>query len=350
MRIVFIGLSITSSWGNGHATVYRSLVKALARRGHEVTFLEHDKPWYAGNRDCPNPPGCRTVLYDSVDTLKDEHKATVADADVVVVGSYVPRGVEVGRWAQRVADVCCFYDIDTPVTLAAVGRGECEYLTRDLIGGYAVYFSFTGGRTLDRLRDDFGSPRAEPLYCCVDPDLYYPEPITPDVDLGYMGTYSPDRQPTVERLLLSPARDLPSQSFLLVGPQYPDGICLTPNVKRIDHLPPRDHRAFYNRQRFTLNVTRRDMIAAGHAPSVRLFEAAACATPIISDRWLGIDEVLAPGTEILLADDAADVVGYMTELDHNARRAIGDAARRRVLASHTADRRGAEFERIVGLL
>ena len=345
MNVAFLGLTITSSWGNGHATVFRSLVKALARRGHGVTFLERDKPWYAGNRDCPDPPGCRTVLYDSVDTLENEHKQIVADADVVVVGSYVPDGVEVGRWAQATAGgACCYYDIDTPVTLAAVRRGECEYLTTDLIAGYACYFSFTGGPTLDRLVRDFGSPRAEPLYCCVDPDLYGPDDGPRDVLLGYMGTHSPDRQPAVERLLLSPARDLPGESFLLVGPQYPPDIRLTSNVKRIEHLPPSGHRRFYNRQSFTLNVTRKDMINAGHAPSVRLFEAAACGTPIISDRWAGIDEVLAPGREILLADDAGDVRRHLREADRDA---VGTAARRRVLAAHTADARAAEFEAVV---
>jgi spore maturation protein CgeB len=348
MRIAIIGLTITSSWGNGHATVFRALVKALGRRGHDVTFLEHDKPWYAGDhRDRPAPEGCEVILYDSVEALRRRHARVVREADVTVVGSYVPEGIEVGRWAQETARRCCFYDIDTPVTLASLRRGECEYLSRELIRGYAIYFSFTGGATLDRLEREYGSRRTQALYCCVDPELYSVDAgARRDVDLGYMGTYSDDRQPTVERLLLEPARARPRGSFLLVGPQYPATLEVPGNVRRIEHLPPADHRAFYNRQRLTLNVTRRDMIDAGHAPSVRLFEAAACGTPIVSDRWVGIEEVLTPGSQIALADNAQDVLTLL-DTDAACLQDMGAAARDRVLTGHTGDARAREFEEAV---
>lgn len=347
MNVVILGLSITSSWGNGHATTYRGLVRALARRGHRVTFLERDVEWYRSNRDQPHPEGCATHLYSSLAELKEERGGLVAEADVVVVGSYVPEGAAVGAWACATArGLCAFYDIDTPVTLAGLARGDCAYLTPALVARYGLYLSFTGGPTLRRLEREFGSPMARALYCAVDPALYAPDPAAePQHDLGYMGTYSDDRQPTVDRLLLAPARAWPAGRFMVAGPMYPDAIAWPPNVARVTHLAPREHRAFYAAQRFTLNVTRADMIAAGWSPSVRLFEAAACATPIVSDWWPGLDELLAPGREVIIAHTAGDVLRALRDLPDADRRAMGEAARARVLAAHTADHRAAEFER-----
>ena len=345
MRIVILGLSITSSWGNGHATTYRGLVRELARRGHDVLFLERDVPWYAQNRDLPQPPYGRTVLYPDVATLQRDHADAVGAADLVIVGSYVPDGVAVGDWVQSQASgLTAFYDIDTPVTLARLERGDTEYLAPRQIAGYGLYLSFTGGPTLARLERDYGSPAARVLYCAFDPTLYYPEAMAPAWDLGYMGTYSDDRQPTVDALLLTPARAWPQGRFAVAGPQYPEAIAWPLNVQYMPHLPPATHRAFYNRQRFTLNVTRADMIAAGWSPSVRLFEAAACATPIVSDRWVGIESLFVPGEEIFLADTPAEVLRLLRDLPEHERRQVGERARRRVLAEHTAAHRAAELE------
>jgi spore maturation protein CgeB len=347
LDIVIIGLSITSAWGNGHATTYRGLVRELTRRGHRMLFLERDVPWYASNRDLPAPPYGRTELYDDLADLRRRFATEVADADVVIVGSYVPEGVAVGAWVLRTAcGLTAFYDIDTPVTLAAITRGDCDYLSRDQIGKYQLYLSFTGGPTLDRLERELGSPRARPLYCSVDPELYHPEleRREPTWDLGYMGTYSPDRQPGLERLMLEPARRWRDGRFTVVGSMYPDALVWPANVAHSAHLPPTRHRAFYNAQRFTLNITRADMIVAGYSPSVRLFEAAACGTPIISDAWHGIDTVLAPDTEILIARDGRDTLRYLRDLPEDERRAVGARARARVLAEHTAAHRAAELE------
>ena len=344
LRIVFIGLTITSSWGNGHATTYRGLVRQLVRRGHDVLFLEHDKPWYAASRDLPNPPYGRTELYDSIDDLKHRFADSVRDADAVIVGSYVPQGVEVGQWATRQAEgVVAFYDIDTPVTLAKLARGDDEYLSPALISRYDLYLSFTGGPTLRRLEQEFGSPRAVELFCSVDPELYFPEPATAEFDLGYLGTYSDDRQPPLDRLLIEPARRWPAGRFVVAGPQYPADVDWA-GVRRIEHLPPAAHRAFYNRQRFTLNVTRADMIAAGYSPSVRLFEAAACGVPIISDVWPGIETLFTPDEEILLADSPEVVLHSLREMPDDDRLVIGERARQKVLSAHTAARRAEELE------
>ena len=344
MRIVIFGLSVTSSWGNGHATTFRALLKGLRAAGHDVLFCERDVPWYADRRDLPDPPFCELALYSSVGEARDRFAGEVKSADAAIVGSYVPDGVAVGEWVVEIAGgVSAFYDIDTPVTLAKLAAGDHEYLSPELIPRYDLYLSFTGGPTLRRLEEDYDSPAARPLYCSVDPDLYFPQPDVPrDLDLGYLGTWSADRQPTVERFLIEPARALPDRRFAVAGPQYPDSIVWPANVGRTDHLPPPEHARFYNRQRFTLNVTRADMIRAGHAPSVRLFEAAACGTPVISDRWAGLGELFSEGEEVLIADSTADVLRFL-DTPPDAAAAIGAAARRRVLADHTGARRAAEL-------
>lgn len=344
MKIVILGLSITSSWGNGHATTYRGLVRELTQRGHDLLFLERDVPWYAQHRDLPEPPYCRTALYASFEELHDCFTGAVRDADLVVVGSYVPEGVRVGDWVQREAGgVKAFYDIDTPVTLARLVRGDREYLAPEQIPGYDLYLSFTGGPTLRRLEREYGAPHARVLYCSVDPALYFPESQALAWDLGYMGTYSDDRQPSVDRFLLQPARELPHGRFVVAGPQYPDSVQWPANVRWEPHLPPAQHRAFYNAQRFTLNVTRADMIAAGWSPSVRLFEAAACGTPILSDRWAGLETLLVPGKEIVLVDSTAAVLQAL-RMGEDERLEMARRARERVLAHHTAAHRAAELE------
>lgn len=345
MNIVILGLSITSSWGNGHATTYRALVRQLAARGHDVLFLERDLPWYAQNRDMPRPAGARTELYDSVAKLKDAFASDVLDADAVIVGSYVPEGIEVGEWVTGLArGVTAFYDIDTPVTLAKLANGGADYISRGLIPRFGMYLSFTGGPTLDRLATEFGARMARPLYCSVDPDQYAPVPSDATWDLGYLGTYSDDRQPSLTRLLLEPARGLREQRFVVAGPQYPDDIAWPQNVDRINHLPPHEHRGFYNAQRYTLNITRADMIRAGWSPSVRLFEAAACATPIISDWWDGLDAFFEPGKEILIARSARDTAEYLHDVPEDERRAVGARGRAAILTRHTAAHRAQELE------
>lgn len=347
LRIVILGLTITSSWGNGHATTYRGLMRELVRRGHDVLFLEHDKPWYASNRDLPSPPFGRTELYQSIDDLRQRFADSVRQADLVIVGSYVPEGVAVGRWVVRTAHgIKAFYDIDTPITLAKLAAGDEEYLSPDLIPAYDLYLYFTGGPTLARLEESFGSPAARALYCSFDPALYYPEPQQRRWDLGYLGTYSPDRQPPLQTLLLEPSRRWPQGRFVVAGPQYPGQIDWG-TVHRIEHLPPSEHRAFYNAQAFTLNLTRADMRQAGYSPSVRLFEAAACGVPIISDWWPGLDDLFAPDEEILVAETAEDVLQIIRQTDEAQRRRIGQRARQKVLSAHTAAHRAQELERYI---
>jgi spore maturation protein CgeB len=345
MRVVFLGLSITSSWGNGHATTYRGLLRGLHARGHEVLFLERDLPFYADNRDMPRPPFGRTELYGSLEELFDRFRADVRNADLTVIGSFVPDGVAVAEWVTGTArGATAFYDIDTPVTLAKLARGETEYLSPALIPRFDVYLSFTGGPVLALLEQRYGAARARPLYCSVDTAEYFPEPAEARWDLGYLGTYSADRQPILDRLLLEPARRRPGYQFVVAGPQYPGTIRWPANVERMEHLAPGLHRSFYSAQRFALNVTREDMARAGYSPSVRLFEAAACGTPIISDRWPGLETFFTPGREILLADTADESLRLLSDTSEAERRDIGLRARARVLGEHTSAHRAETLE------
>ena len=345
LDIIILGLSITSSWGNGHATTYRALVRELDARGHDLLFLERDVPWYAANRDLPDPPYGHTELYTSFDDLRHRFTKRIRYADLVIVGSYLPEGVRVGEWVTSIAKgLTCFYDIDTPVTLAKLESETAEYLSRELVPRYDMYLSFTGGSTLDRLEQQFGSPMARVLYCSIDPELYYPEESRKIWDLGYLGTYSEDRQRALDVLMLEPARRWPSGCMVVAGPLYPEHIAWPLNVERTAHLSPQEHRAFYNAQRFTLNITRAAMIRAGHSPSVRLFEAAACGTTIISDCWQGLDALFEIGKEILVARSPQDVLHFLRELPESERRAIGRRARARTLRDHTAAQRAAQLE------
>lgn len=340
LNIVIFGLSLSSSWGNGHATTYRALIRGLHADGHKVWFFERDVPWYASHRDLPDPDFCQLVYYSDIDEMIGNHTSLINAADAVIVGSYIPSGVTViDRIAALQPRRLCFYDIDTPVTLAKLDRGDEEYLARRQLPIFDTYFSFSGGDVLANLERSYGARKAMALYCSVDANRYRATGEAFRWDLGYLGTYSPDRQPTLERLLIEPARRLPHLSFAVAGPQYPEHVDWPSNVERIEHLAPADHASFYSRQRFTLNVTRSDMIAAGWSPSVRLFEAAACGTPIISDAWRGLDELFAEDKAIIVARRSEDVVEALTMMTATERRALASAAQATVMQCHTGEMR-----------
>ena len=350
MRLSFVGLTLSSSWGNGHATTYRALLSGLAQLGHEVTFYECDRPWYASHRDLPRPDFAKLVLYNDLAELMS-HGSDLAGADAVVVGSYVVDGASlIKRLGELTSSPLLFYDIDTPVTLAALDADACAYLDRSAIARCDAYLSFTGGPTLRRLVASYGAREAHALYCSVDPQQHEPRAGERDIALCYLGTYSPDRQSGLEHLLIEPARMRPDLQFVVAGSQYPKEMAWPANVTHLEHVSPEDHAAFYGCCRFTLNLTRADMRAAGWSPSVRLFEAAATETPIISDSWPGLDEVLEPGREILTVETTSDVLDILDHLDAEARLGISRAARERVLAAHTHLHRARELETILEAL
>ncbi len=351
MKIVIFGLSITSSWGNGHATTFRALCSALRARGHRIVFFEKNTYWYEDNRDLPSPEFCRTRIYENWSEVAPEARRELRDCDVAVVGSYVADGVRIiDEVFDSPAAVKAFYDIDTPITVASLrARGSTEYLLGRQIHDFDLYFSFTGGPMLQQIETGLGAKRAVPLYCSVDPEQYRSFPLHRrfGCDLSYMGTYAADRQPKIEELFCEPARRLPERRFLLAGPQYPRKVRWPKNVRRIMHLNPRWHARFYSSSRLTLNVTRRDMVQAGYSPSVRLFEAAASGATLISDNWPGLDTFFRPGEEILLPAGADDVVRYLVAVSDRELRGIGRRAQERVLAEHTNRHRAQQFETYV---
>ena len=317
MKLLVFGLSITSSWGNGHATVYRGLLKQLHRAGLDITFVEKDVPWYAANRDLGACDFARVLLYRDSAQLEELLSSELGRADVALLGSYFPDGIVVAdRLGARLGLVRLYYDIDTPVTLAAfASAGSSEYLRADQVAGFDAVLSFTGGRALRELEARWGSRRAIAFYCALDPETHCR--TAPDerfrCRLGYMGTYSADRHAAWETLFMRPALRLSDRRFALAGPQYP-ALDLPANVSHYHHLPPHEHSAFYSSCDLTLNITRGPMVVYGYSPSVRLFEAAGCATCVVSDRWEGMGEIFEMGREILVASDEQEMVDLLENL------------------------------------
>jgi spore maturation protein CgeB len=347
MKFVVFGLTVSSSWGNGHATLWRGLCRALAARGHEVVFFEKDVPYYAAQRDLHELPGGRLVLYAEWSDVAPMARQEATAADVALVTSYCPDGPAACDLVLSARAACrVFYDLDTPVTLDRLRAGERVFYLPASLEPFDLVLSFTGGAALDALRERLGARRVAPLYGSVDPGVHAPVSSVDcfRADLSYLGTYAEDRQAGVDALLVEPARRRPALRFVIGGAQYPHTFPWTDNIYFVRHLPPADHPAFYSSSRLTLNVTRRAMAAMGYCPSGRLFEAAACGAPILSDDWEGLDHFYDPATEILVARDTDDVVDALALPEGELRRRAR-AARERTLAEHTAEQRVRDLER-----
>lgn len=351
MRLVIFGLTVSSSWGNGHATLWRGLWRALARRGHEVVFFERDVTYYAEHRDLQAIPGGELVLYGDWPAALPRARRAVREADAVMVTSYCPDGVAATALLQEArADTCkVFYDMDTPVTLENLREGrEVAYLGPRGLRDFDLVLSYTGGASLSELESRLGARRTATLYGHVDPEVHRRVAAQPQYRcaLSYMGTHAADRQAALEALLVEPARRLPALDFVIGGAQYPADFPWADNIRFVRHLPPPEHPAFFSSSRLTLSVTRRAMALNGFCPSGRLFEAAACGTPVLSDEWPGLERFFTPGREILVARNTQDAVDALQLSDAELARVAQDA-RKRVLAEHTSDHRAAELESLL---
>jgi spore maturation protein CgeB len=345
LKFTIFGLTLSSSWGNGHATPYRAILKALDQRGHQVTFYEKDVPFYALRRDFEHCDFCHLVLYRNWDEIRGRVLPELGDTDVVLNASYCPEGARIIDDVLNVSGpLHVFYDLDTPITLAALEGGDVEYLRREQIPEFALYLSFTGGTILSDLETKWNARAARPLYGCVDPEVHAAVPRRASFQclFSYMGTYAADRQKKLDALFLEPARRLSKDQFVLAGSLYPREWWWPANVRRFEHIAPADHPALYSSSRATLNITRGGMATAGYCPSGRFFEAAACGTPIVSDYFEGLQRFFTPGEEIMLASNAEEVVAALTqsaaELSH-----IAEAARARTLREHTGKNRAEEL-------
>lgn len=354
MRFAIFGLTVSSSWGNGHATLWRGLIRALTGLGHQIVFFERDVPYYAAARDLDRlEDGAELVLYRDWADLAAKVSAEVRRADVAMVTSYCPDARAASALiADRAPALSVFYDLDTPVTLAQLGAGEeVAYLPQHGLGDFDLVLSYTGGAALTALADHLGARRTAPLYGHVDPARHRPAPPVEAFqgDLSYLGTYAADRQAVLEALFIEPARQRPTQRFVLGGANYPPDFPWQDNVFFVRHLPPPDHPSFFCSSRLTLNVTRADMAAMGWCPSGRLFEAAACGVAVLSDMWEGLETFFEPGAEVLIAHAAADAVAALDLPGPDVAR-IGAAARERVLAEHTSEHRArALLDLLMGL-
>ncbi len=350
MKIVIFGLSISSAWGNGHATLLRGLFRALHEQGHEIHFFERDVPYYAAHRDAESLGYAYLHLYSDWNENLAQAKRQLSDADAAMVTSYCPDGLvacELVLNANLPRTV--FYDMDTPVTLSRLERGEqVDYIPREGLSGFDLVLSYTGGQALHQLKTKLGARCVAPLYGWVDPAVYHC--VKPsehfESDLSYLGTYSADRQRGLEQLLLSPARQLTGRQFLVAGAMYPDPRSWPANVRHYEHIAPPEHSAFYSSSPLTLNITRASMAAMGFCPSGRLFEAAACRTAVLSDWWVGLDTFFTPGEEILIATSTADAIAALQKSSADWAR-IATRAQQRTLDCHTAAIRA---NRLISLL
>jgi spore maturation protein CgeB len=346
MRLVIFGLTVSSSWGNGHATIWRGLCRALARQGHQVSFFERDVPYYSAHRDLQYTQTFELILYSAWKDIEAHARQAVETADSAIVTSYCPDAQAAADLIlESAAPVRVFYDLDTPVTLERLRlEGSVDYLPSAGLEPFDLVLSYAGGPALDELRQHLGARRVAALYGSVDPEVHKPVASHAHYhsDLSYLGTYAADRQPALQQLFLEPARRSPEKQFLVGGALYPHDFPWSDNVSFVSHVPPSQHPAFYSSSRLTLSVTRAAMAEMGYCPSGRLFEAAACETPVLSDAWDGLQEFFEPGREILVASSAAEVEEFLA-LDPEELRGIGRAARERVLAEHTAEHRSQQL-------
>ena len=338
MRFTIFGLTISSSWGNGHATPYRAIIRALHGLGHQVHFFEKDVPYYSSRRDLGSCDYCELTLYPDWDTVSGRALAIAAESDVVITASYLPDGRRINDKVLGLArPLRVFYDLDTPVTLQHLRHdGQVDYLGLHQLAEFDLVLSFTGGRALADLEQEFGARLVRPLYGCVDPDDY--RRVEPDprfgCDLSYMGTYSAGRQAKLDELFLEPARRHAERQFLLAGPLYPWEWQWPENVRREEHISPADHARFYSSSRITLNLTRSEMAANGWCPSGRFFEAAACGTPLITDAWDGLDSFFDPRHDIRVVARGEEVEEALRLPDQDLN-AMAARARERTLDEHT---------------
>ena len=352
LSIAFFGSSLVSAYWNGAATYYRGIIRALAERGHQVTFYEPDAYERQAHRDIPDPPWARVVVYSAEG--EDEVRRCLEAArraDLVVkasgVGVFDPlleaEVLELKAPGRAVA----FWDVDAPATLARV-KADPRDPFRALIPRYDLVLTYGGGPPVVSAYEALGARACVPVYNALDPETHHP--VEPDGrfegDLGFLGNRLPDREARVEQFFLGVAAERPEQRFVLGGAGWDDKP-KPANVRYVGHVYTADHNAFNCSSGAVLNVNRDNMAETGFSPPTRVFEAAGAGACIITDAWVVIETFIEPDHEVLVAKDGRGVAEHLGRLTPERRRALGEAARRRVLAEHTYEHRAHQLEKVL---
>ena len=352
MKLAFYGSSLVSSYWNGAATYYRGLLSELHRRGWEITFYEPDAYDRQQHRDIDPPPYARSVVYPATEAAAREVLAQARDADVVVKASGV--GVFDDLLLQGVLDhaaphaATVFWDVDAAATLDEMRAAGDDHPIRRLLPRFDRVLTYGGGRPVIDAYEGFGARACTPIYNALDPSTHHPVPPEPrfEADLSFLGNRLPDREARVEQFFLAAAQAAPARRFLIGGNGWADK-AMPANVRHIGHVYTAEHNAFNTSPLAVLNIARDSMAAIGFSPATRVFEAAGAGGCLITDWWEGIPMFLEPDAEVLVARDGQDVADHLAALTPERARAIGEAARARILAEHTYARRGAEVDRIL---
>jgi spore maturation protein CgeB len=347
VRIAWFGSSLVSSYWNGAATYYRGLVRALAQRGHTVTFYEPDAYDRQAHRDIDDPPWADVVVWEPTEAHARRLVRRAGGADLVVKASGVGVLDDVLEDAVAALDgpARVFWDVDAPATLSAADARFAALVPR-----FDLVLTYGGGDPVVERYLELGARGCVPVYNALDPDTHHP--AAPDArfegDLAFLGNRLPDREARVEELFLRAAELAPGRTFVFGGSGWGDKR-LPGNVRYVGHVGTRDHNAFNTTPLAVLNVTRDSMVANGWSPPTRVFEAAGAGACLVTDSWRGIDEFLEPGAEVLVAEDGRDVARHLEALTREAAARIGAAARERVLRDHTYAQRAEQVEAILGV-
>jgi spore maturation protein CgeB len=352
MKIAFYGSSLLSSYWNGAATYYRGLLRDLASRGYDITFYEPDAFDRQSHRDIEPPDWARVEVYPATEAAARAVIAKAREADVVVKASGVGvfddlllEGVTAAA-APHAAKI--FWDVDAAATLDELRGAGADHPLRRVLPRLDMVLTYGGGAPVVKAYEGFGARACTPIYNALDPTTHFPVPAEPrfEADLSFLGNRLPDREARVESFFLAPAARLPERRFLIGGNGW-ETKAMPANVRHLGHVYTREHNAFNTSPLAVLNIARDSMAAIGFSPATRVFEAAGAGACLITDAWEGIELFLQPDEEVLVARDGDDVAEHVAALTPGRARAIGEAARNRILAEHTYARRGAEVDRIL---
>lgn len=352
MKIAFYGSSLLSSYWNGAATYYRGLLRDLAGRGHEITFYEPDAFDRQLHRDIDPPPWAHVEVYPATEEAARAVIAKAKTVDVVVkasgVGVFDDLLLDGVMAAAAPHAIKIFWDVDAAATLEEMRQAGPDHPTRRALPALDMVLTYGGGHPVISAYEGFGARACIPIYNALDPTTHHPVPPEPRfaADLGFLANRLPDREQRVEEFFLKAAAKAPERSFLLGGNGWHDK-AMTANVNAIGHVGTGDHNAFNTSPLAVLNVARDSMAVIGFSPATRVFEAAGAGACLITDAWEGIELFLQPNEELLVARDGDDVVEQMRGLTLERARAIGEAARLRILSEHTYARRGAEVDALL---